>query len=90
MSTVTDALRAARKDAGLSQRQLAEVLRLSPAFINDLEHGRRECGEKHYEKLPASMRATVMKAVVADLQERLARARRLMRLRDDDGCPQPS
>jgi transcriptional regulator with XRE-family HTH domain len=27
-------------DAGLSQRQLAEVLRLSPAFINDLEHER--------------------------------------------------
>ncbi len=83
MSRVTDALKAARQKAGLSQRQFAEAIGLSPAFINDLEHGRRELGEKHYEKLPQPIRAAVMKAVVADLQERLARARQLMRSRDD-------
>jgi transcriptional regulator with XRE-family HTH domain len=76
---VTDALKAARQQAGLSQRQLAEVLGLSPAFINDIEHGRRELGERHYEKLPQPIRAAVMKAVVTDLQERTARARRLIK-----------
>ena len=43
----------------------------APAFVNDIEHGHRELGKQHYEKLPQPIRAAVMRAVVADLQERL-------------------
>jgi transcriptional regulator with XRE-family HTH domain len=85
MSRVNEALREARIAAGLSQNDIARALGVSQPFVNDIEHGRRELGEKHYEKLPQPIRAAVMKAVVADLQERLAKARQLMRSRDDGG-----
>ena len=66
MSGVTDALKAARQQAGLSQRQLAEVLGLSPAFINDIEHGRRQLGEQHYAKLPEPIRTAVFNAAIIE------------------------
>ncbi len=85
MSRITDALREARVAAKMRQGDLAKALEITQAFLSDIEHGRREFGEKHYEKLPQPIRAAVMKAVVADLQERLALARRLMRSHDDGG-----
>jgi hypothetical protein len=61
--------------------------------LSAVKHGRREFGERHYDKLPQPIRAAVMKAVVADLQERLARARRRGRRefgeRHYDKLPQP-
>lgn len=85
MSRVTDALKEARQQAGLSQRQLAAVLDLSPAFINDIEHGRREFGERHYEKLPEPIRSSVVKAALADLRERGERLRQIIKATPKDG-----
>jgi transcriptional regulator with XRE-family HTH domain len=78
MSRVSEAFREARIAAGMTQARLAQALGVSQPFVNDIEHGRRELGEKHYEKLPQPIRAAVMKTVVADLRERLARAHQLM------------
>ncbi len=85
MSRVNEALREGRIAAGLSQQEVARALGISQPFVNDIEHGRRALGERYYEKLPQPIRAAVMKAVVADLQERLARAHQLMKSRDDGG-----
>ncbi len=40
---IAGALRRARKAAGMTQRQIAERLDLSPQYISDIEAGRRPC-----------------------------------------------
>lgn len=79
VSRITDALRGARIAAKIKQKDLAEMLGITQAFLSDIERGRRELPEQHYEKLPPPIRRAVTKAVVVELQERLVRARQLMK-----------
>ena len=41
MSFLGDRIRTERKWAGMTSKALAERVRLSPRFMNDIEHGRR-------------------------------------------------
>lgn len=34
-------VRQRRPECGMTQRQLAEILHISPGYLNDIEHGRR-------------------------------------------------
>ena len=73
MSLITETLRAARIAAKLKQGDLAKALGISQAFVCDIEHGRRELGEQHFEKLPEAIRSAVVKAAKADLRDRIKR-----------------
>lgn len=77
MSRITDALREARVAAKMKQRDLAIALGITQAFLSDIEHGRRELGEQHYEKLPEAIRTAVIKAAKAELRERLRKLDRI-------------
>lgn len=59
------ALRAIREHVGMTQRALAEALELSPAFVNDIEHGRRRLGDEHVPKLPPDIRGHVVGVLLA-------------------------
>jgi transcriptional regulator with XRE-family HTH domain len=61
----------------VTQQDVAGALGVSQAFINDIEHGRRELGEKHYAKLPATIREAVIAAAKADLRDRIKRLDRI-------------
>lgn len=78
MSRVTEALREARIAAGLSQQDVARALGISQPFVNDIEHGRRALGEQHYEKLPQPIRIAVVRAAIAELQERISKLRQFL------------
>lgn len=60
MTTVSETLRAARDEAGMRQADLARALGVSPQFVSDVEHGRRNLPLRHYSRLPL----TILKAVV--------------------------
>ncbi len=78
MSQITDALRDARRKAGLTQRDLAETLGLSPQFMNDVELGRRELPERHYPALPGPIRHAVVAAAIAELVDKIERLRAIL------------
>jgi transcriptional regulator with XRE-family HTH domain len=69
MAKVTEAFEKARKEAGLSQRQVAAALGISAPFMNEIIHGRRELGWKHYPNLPPAIRGPVIDAAQAELME---------------------
>ena len=70
---VGEALRSARIVAGLTQRQIAECLGVTTAFISDIENGRRVLGEKYVPLLPDHVRPSVVAAIVAEHQTAIAR-----------------
>lgn len=75
MSKITEALREARIQAGFSQRAVAKALGISPAFLNDLEHHRRNLNDSYLPKLPVEMREHVRLAFISEYElaiERLA------------------
>jgi transcriptional regulator with XRE-family HTH domain len=75
-----DALKNARISANMTQRDLAAALGLTPQFINDVEHGRRELGEQHYIRLPIGIRRAVVTADIEEMNERRKKLRGLLRL----------
>jgi hypothetical protein len=77
LSPVSAALRKARIEAGLSLRQVSEGLGISQAFLSDIEHGRRELHEKHYETLPDQIRKAVVEAAIGEIEERIRELERL-------------
>jgi len=70
---VADALRKSRVSAGLTQRQVAEMLGVTPQFMSDIEQGRRALGEKYLHKLPDAIRASVISAMVNEHKSAIAR-----------------
>jgi transcriptional regulator with XRE-family HTH domain len=68
-----DALRGARKSAGLTQRQIAEMLGITPQFVNDIEHGKRALGEKYLPLLPPVMRTIVATAMMDEHRAAITR-----------------
>jgi transcriptional regulator with XRE-family HTH domain len=71
--TVADALRNSRVSAGLTQRQVAEMLGVTPQFMSDIEQGRRALGEKYLSKLPDGMRRIVATAMVSEHETAISR-----------------
>lgn len=67
------ALRNARLDAGLSQNELARLMRVSQGYISDLEKGNRSFQDRYIDKLPEAMRPSV-KAALRARYEALARS----------------
>jgi transcriptional regulator with XRE-family HTH domain len=78
MSKTTDALRNARIFEGLTQREIANALGVSTAFVNDLEHGRRELGRRHFVNLPPGVRQWVVDAAIADLEASIEELRQML------------
>mgnify|MGYP001599507943 CR=1 FL=1 len=70
---VADALRNARVSAGLTQRQIAEMLGVTPQFICDIELERRVLGEKYLPLLPPGIRVLVTWAMVNEHRSTIAR-----------------
>jgi len=59
MMTVSSALRAARTESGLTQREVAAALGITAQYMSDLESGRRTMPEKYIERLPDVIRRRV-------------------------------
>ena len=57
-------LRQARIDAGLEQRELAQMMNVSAAFVSDLERGRRPFHDRYLDRLPEKVRPAVRAALV--------------------------
>jgi transcriptional regulator with XRE-family HTH domain len=68
-----DALRQARDAARITQRDLATLMDITPAYLNDIEHGRRELLEKYVDKLPQNLASDVAAAMIAVHQEAINR-----------------
>jgi transcriptional regulator with XRE-family HTH domain len=75
MSHVTEVLIDARKQAGLTQRQLAEHLGVAQATLADIERGRRPLPRERIAKLPKEMRRRVIDAAIDELRHRIAELR---------------
>lgn len=70
---VAIALRNSRISAGLTQKQVAEALGVTPQFISDLEKDRRALGEKYLPMLPPVMRAFVSEAMMNEHRSAISR-----------------
>lgn len=70
---VADALREAREAAGLTQRQIAEMLGITPQFVSDIENDRRALGEKYLPDLPPTIRTQVALAMMREHQSAIDR-----------------
>jgi predicted transcriptional regulator len=77
MSKVTDALRSARKEAGIRQRALASMLGITPQFLADIERGRRELMRRHYANLPDQIRRKVIAAAIDEYRDAIAELRKM-------------
>ena len=64
-----------RRDANLSQKEVASALGISPSYLSDMERGRRPFQEDRANALPEVIRAKVVAAVIANLHERIDRLR---------------
>lgn len=64
--SIAEALRSARIAAGMTQRQIADALGVSAAFICEVELGRRGLGERHLAALPGAVAGPVAKAMLAE------------------------
>lgn len=62
-------MRDARIAAKIKQADIARMLGITQGFLSDIERGRRELPEQHYEKLPPPIRAAVIKAAKAEHRE---------------------
>jgi DNA-binding XRE family transcriptional regulator len=69
---IGSALRKARREANLKQQDLASLLGVSPAFVNQIETGQRHLPLKHYAALPLPIRDAVIDAAKGDLRDRIA------------------
>jgi transcriptional regulator with XRE-family HTH domain len=64
-------LATSRKAAGLSQRDLASALGISPQYLCDIETGRREVPWHLLGRLPQPIRAPIVRARIAELEKLL-------------------
>lgn len=77
MESVGTTLRHARMALGITQVELARSMGISPAFLNDIEYGRKALGEKYLEHLPDGIREPVVRALRAEIAVRDERLSRL-------------
>ncbi len=82
------ALRKARREANLKQKDLASVLGLSPQFLSEIEHGGRRLPEDRYALLPHPIRDAVIDAAKGELRDQIARLEQIRKEPSDadTGC----
>jgi DNA-binding XRE family transcriptional regulator len=68
MSRVAEVLVEARKAAGLTQRQLAELIGVTQATLANIELGKRPLPRERMAKLPPAIRRKVIDAVIAEFR----------------------
>ncbi len=73
MSRISDALRAARIAAGITQQELADLLGVTQAFVSHMEVGRRALPVERYAALPGLIRDAVIDAAKGELRDQLLR-----------------
>jgi transcriptional regulator with XRE-family HTH domain len=64
-------IRSAREQLGLEQKQLAQLIGVSKSFLCNVEQGRREMPEKHYQALPPLIRRALIEAEIYRLHEKI-------------------
>lgn len=58
MLTLGERIRQLREEKDISLRELAKAIRVSPAFLSDVELGRRQLSDEHIVSLAASLETT--------------------------------
>jgi len=66
--TLGETLRAARKEADLTQAQLAAALACNQQFIHQIESGRRPLPREMIPRLPKAIRKAVIAREIAELK----------------------
>lgn len=61
-----EALRLSRRRAGLSQREIAEALGVTPAMVSYVEHDERKFPQDRLSLLPDEVREAVVAALLAE------------------------
>ena len=64
-------IRTARKEAGITQRALAEMLGIAAPFLLQIEKGRRPVPDWVFKKLPPEIRRQAIRATIAELSTML-------------------
>lgn len=73
MSHIGEAIKAWRRRWGHTQREAADFLRVSAAFLNDIEQDRRNLSDGKVTACPfGELRAALVDARVKELEERIA------------------
>lgn len=70
-----EALREARKQAGISQYQLAAKLGVLRSFVANIEQGNRIMPRSHYAKLPEPIKSAVVEAEINRLWRKIVELR---------------
>ena len=76
MSYVSEAVRIARNELGMSRSELARMLGVTRVFMRDVEIGARKLPEERYSLLPEPIRRAVREARIRETEELLAALRR--------------
>lgn len=58
-------LAVARKRAEITQKDVAQMLGISPQYLSDIEQGRRAFSERYLDRLPSGMQEEVRAAFIA-------------------------
>ena len=69
MAKAGSALRKCREQAGVTQRQFARELGITPAYLCQVERGVRPVPRTFYGKLPREIRNQVIDAAILELSE---------------------
>jgi transcriptional regulator with XRE-family HTH domain len=76
---ITEALIEARKQAGLTQRELAEYLGVAQATVANIERGKRPLPRERIAGLPKEIRRRVIDAALDEHRAAVAELKRLRR-----------
>ena len=66
-----EAIREARKAAGLTQTRLADMLGISQSFVAQIELGSRPLPDDILARMPPAIRAPLVRARIAELEKLL-------------------
>ena len=64
-------IRTARKEAGITQRALAETLGITAPFLLQIEKGKRPLPDLAFGKLPEKIRQLAIRAMIDELRAML-------------------
>lgn len=78
MKTLGERIRELREERDLSLRELASRIRVSAAFLSDVELGRRHPSDKHMAEIAKELRATLEDLRQFDTRPPLREIRRAM------------
>lgn len=82
-------IRTHRSKAGLTQRDLAIQLGIAPAFLNDIEHGRRRLIVERIDKLPDQIRAPLFRWMMDWHRKEIATLQKMLHRHPTRGLSHP-